>query len=201
MFKTNVELHDFNTLDPKRTSPYHFYQFWMNASDEDAEKYIKIFTILSKEEIEALVKEHQDAPHLRVLQKRLAREITIMTHSEEEYEKVVEASVILFGKGTKETLSKLDSETLLAVFEGVPQFTVKKDELSAGIPILDLLAEKIKVFSSKGEIRRLMKDNGLSINQEKEQNFEKTINGEDLINDQFILIRKGKKKYSLIIAD
>ncbi len=188
-------------LDPKRTSPYHFYQFWMNASDEDAEKYIKIFTILSKEEIEALVKEHQDAPHLRVLQKRLAREITIMTHSEKEYEKAVEASVILFGKGTKETLSKLDSETLLAVFEGVPQFTVKKDELSAGIPILDLLAEKIKVFSSKGEIRRLMKDNGLSINQEKEQNFEKIINDQDLINDQFILIRKGKKKYSLIIAE
>ena len=188
-------------LDPKRTSPYHFYQFWMNASDEDAEKYIKIFTILSKEEIEALVKEHQDAPHLRVLQKRLAREITIMTHSEEEYEKAVEASVILFGKGTKETLSKLDSETLLTVFEGVPQFTVKKDELSAGIPILDLLTEKTNIFSSKGEIRRLMKDNGLSINQEKEQNFEKIINDQDLINDQFILIRKGKKKYSLIIAE
>jgi len=188
-------------LDPKRTSPYRFYQFWLNASDEDAEKYIKIFTILSKEEIQKLVKEHQEAPHLRVLQKRLAKEITIMTHSEEEYEKAVDASAILFGKGTKETLAKLDSDTLLSVFEGVPQFMLKKNELSAGIPILDLLAEKTKVFSSKGEIRRLMKDNGLSINQEKEQNFEKIIKSNDLINSQFILVRKGKKKYSLIIAE
>ena len=188
-------------LDPKRTSPYHFYQFWMNASDEDAEKFLKIFTLISKEEIDKLIKEHQEAPHLRVLQNRLAREITVMTHSEEEYNKAVDASAILFGKGTKETLSKLDADTLLSVFEGVPQFIIKKDELSAGIPILDLLAEKTKVFSSKGEIRRLMKDNGLSINQEKEQNFEKTITDNDLINSQFILIRKGKKKYSLIIAE
>ncbi len=187
-------------LDPKRTSPYKFYQFWMNASDEDAEKYIKIFTIISKEEIDALIKEHQEAPHLRTLQKRLAKEITVMTHSEEEYNKAVDASAILFGKGTKETLSKLDSETLLSVFEGVPQFNVGKEELSAGIPILDLLAEKTKVFASKGELRRLMKDNGLSINQEKEQNVEKTVTEADLINNQFILIRKGKKKYSLIIV-
>ena len=187
-------------LDPKRTSPYKFYQFWLNASDEDAVKYIKIFTLISKEEIEALVKEHQDAPHLRVLQKRLAKELTVMTHSEEEYNKAVDASAILFGKGTKETLAKLDSDTLLSVFEGVPQFKINKDELSAGIPILDLLAEKIKVFTSKGELRRLMKDNGLSINQEKEQNLEKIINADDLINNQFILIRKGKKKYFLIIA-
>jgi tyrosyl-tRNA synthetase len=188
-------------LDPKRTSPYKFYQFWLNASDDDAVKYIKIFTLISKEEIEALVKEHQDAPHLRVLQKRLAKELTVMTHSEEEYNKAVDASAILFGKGTKETLAKLDSDTLLSVFEGVPQFKINKDELSAGIPILDLLAEKIKVFTSKGELRRLMKDNGLSINQEKEQNVEKTINADDLINNQFILIRKGKKKYFLIIAE
>ncbi len=187
-------------LDPKRTSPYHFYQFWMNATDKDAEKFLKIFTLISKEEIDTLIKEHQEAPHLRILQKRLAKELTIMTHSEEEYEKALDASAILFGKGTKETLSKLDSETLLSIFEGVPQFTISKTELTAGIPILDLLAEKTKVFSSKGEIRRLMKDNGLSINQEKEQNFEKTITSDDLINDQFILIRKGKKKYSLIIA-
>ncbi len=187
-------------LDPKRTSPYHFYQFWMNATDKDAEKFLKIFTLISKEEIDTLIKEHQEAPHLRILQKRLAKELTIMTHSEEEYEKALDASAILFGKGTKETLSKLDSETLLSIFEGVPQFTISKTELTAGIPILDLLAEKTKVFSSKGEIRRLMKDNGLSINQEKKQNFEKTITSDDLINDQFILIRKGKKKYSLIIA-
>jgi len=186
-------------LDPKRTSPYKFYQFWMNASDKDAEKYIKIFTIISKEEIDALIKEHQEAPHLRVLQKRLAKEITVMTHSEEEYNKAVDASAILFGKGTKETLSKLDSETLLSVFEGVPQFKLSKTELLAGIPILDLLAEKTKIFPSKGELRRLMKDNGLSINQEKEQNTEKTFNNNDLINDKFILVRKGKKKYSLII--
>ena len=188
-------------LDPKRTSPYHFYQFWMNASDEDAEKYIKIFTILSKEEIDALIKEHQDAPHLRVLQKRLAKEITVMTHSEEEYNKAVDASAILFGKGTKATLSKLDSETLLSVFEGVPQFKLSKTELFAGIPILDLLAEKIKIFPSKGELRRLMKDNGLSINQEKEQNVEKVINSDNLINNKFILVRKGKKKYFLIIVE
>ena len=186
-------------LDPKRTSPYKFYQFWMNASDKDAEKYIKIFTIISKEEIDALIKEHQEAPHLRALQKRLAKEITVMTHSEEEYNKAVDASAILFGKGTKETLSKLDSETLLSVFEGVPQFKLSKTELLAGIPILDLLAEKTKIFPSKGELRRLMKDNGLSINQEKEQNTEKTFNNNDLINDKFILVRKGKKKYSLII--
>lgn len=188
-------------LDPKRTSPYKFYQFWLNASDEDAVKYIKIFTLISKEEIDSLVKEHQEAPHLRVLQKRLAKELTVMTHSEDEYNKAVDASAILFGKGTKETLAKLDSDTLLSVFEGVPQFKLSKDELSAGIPILDLLAEKTKIFASKGELRRLMKDNGLSINQEKEQNVEKTINTDDLIKDQFILIRKGKKKYSLIIAE
>ena len=188
-------------LDPKRTSPYKFYQFWMNASDQDAEKYIKIFTIIPKEEIDALVKEHQEAPHLRLLQSRLAKEITVMTHSEEDYNNAVDASAILFGKGTKETLSKLGSDTLLSVFEGVSQFEINKDELLAGIPILDLLAEKTKVFASKGELRRLMKDNGLSINQEKEQNVEKMVDEADLINGKFILIRKGKKKYSLIIAE
>ena len=188
-------------LDPKRTSPYHFYQFWMNSSDEDAEKYIKIFTILPKEEIDSLIKEQQEAPHLRVLQKKLAKEITVMTHSEEEYQKAVDASAILFGKGTKETLSKLGAETLLAVFDGVPQFKISKKELSAGIPILDLLAEKTKVFVSKSELRRAMKGNALSINQEKEQNVEKSITVDDLINDKFILIRNGKKKYSLIIVE
>ena len=188
-------------LDPKRTSPYKFFQFWMNASDKDAEKYIKIFTIISKEEIDALIKEHQEAPHLRALQKRLAKEITVMTHSEEEYNKAVDASAILFGKGTKETLSKLDSETLLSVFEGVPQFKLSKTELLAEIPILDLLVEKTKIFPSKGELRRLMKDNGLSINQEKEQNIDKIFNNNDLINNKFILVRKGKKKYFLIIVE
>ncbi|RLD75329.1 MAG: tyrosine--tRNA ligase [Bacteroidetes bacterium] len=188
-------------LDPKRTSPYKFYQFWMNASDKDAEKYIKIFTIISKEEIDALIKEHQEAPHLRALQKRLAKEITVMTHSEDEYNKAVDASAILFGKGTKETLSKLDSETLLSVFEGVPQFKLSKTELLAEIPILDLLVEKTKIFPSKGELRRLMKDNGLSINQEKEQNIDKIFNNNDLINNKFILVRKGKKKYFLIIVE
>ena len=188
-------------LDPKRTSPYKFYQFWLNASDDDAVKYIKIFTLISKKEIEALVKEHQEAPHLRVLQKRLAKELTVMTHSEAAYNNAIDASAILFGKGTKETLAKLDSDTLLSVFEGVPQFNINKDELSDGIQILDLLVEKTNVFASKGELRRLMKDNGLSINQEKEQNVEKLVNTDDLINDRFILIRKGKKKYFLIIAE
>jgi tyrosyl-tRNA synthetase len=188
-------------LDPKRTSPYEFYQFWLNSSDDDAEKYAKIFMTITPSEIDALIEEHKTAPHERKLQKALAKEITIMTHSEKDYDTAIAASEILFGKGTKETLAKLDEEAFMSIFKGVPQFKVGKDLISSGIAILDLLAEQTQVFGSKGEARRLMKDNGLSINQEKEQNQEKIINSSDLINDKFILIRKGKKNYFLIIAE
>ena len=187
-------------LDPIRTSPYEFYQFWLNSSDEDAEKFIKIFTILPKEKISTLIDEQKQAPHLRILQKTLAKEVTIMAHSEKDYQTVIDASEILFGNGTKETLNNLDQNTFLAVFKGVPQFEINKELINKGIPILDLMAESTQIFPSKGEMRRLMKDNGLSINQEKEQDPEKLINASDLINDQFILVRKGKKNYFLIIA-
>ncbi len=188
-------------LDPMRTSPYEFYQFWLNSSDEDAEKFIKIFTILPKEKIAALIDEHKNAPHLRILQKTLAKEVTIIAHSEKDYQTAVEASEILFGNGTKETLNNLDQNTFLAVFKGVPQFEIAKDLINKGIPILDLMAETTQIFPSKGDMRRLMKDNGLSINQEKEQDPEKVITASDLINDQFIVVRKGKKNYFLIIAN
>src|SRR5690554_2665339 len=154
-------------LDPERTTPYQFYQFWLNASDEDAERYIKIFTALPKEEIDALAAEHKTAPHARVLQKRLAEEVTVMVHSKEDYEMAVEASQILFGKGTAEQLRKLGEKTFLSVFEGVPQFQIAKTELEQGINVVDLLAEKTEVFPSKGELRRTIKGNGLSINKEK----------------------------------
>ena len=147
-------------LDPERTSPYAFFQFWLNTSDEDAERYIKIFTLLSKEEIDTLVAEHKEAPHARALQKKLAEEVTTMVHSREEYHMAVEASQILFGKGTAEQLRKLNENTFLAVFEGVPQFNISKDELAAGINVIDLLAEKTEVFPSKGELRRTIKVTG-----------------------------------------
>jgi len=187
-------------LDPERTTPYQFYQFWLNASDEDAERYIKIFTALPKNEIDALVVEHKTAPHARALQKRLAEEVTVMVHSKEDYDMAVEASQILFGKGTAEQLRKLDEKTFLAVFEGVPQFQVSKTELEQGINIVDLLAEKIGVFPSKGELRRTIKGNGLSINQEKVGDEGLVIDSSFLIGGKYILAQKGKKNYSLIIA-
>jgi tyrosyl-tRNA synthetase len=173
----------------------------LNSADDEAEKYIKIFTVLPKDEIFALVEEHKKAPHLRILQKRLAREVTVMAHSEKEYQLAVDASQILFGQGTKETLQSLDNETFLSIFKGVPQFAIKKELLFNGIPILDLLVEHTKIFNSKGEARRLMTDNGLSLNQEKEQEPEKSVNTSDLINNRFILFRKGKKNYFLVIAE
>ncbi|WP_372936088.1 tyrosine--tRNA ligase [Mariniphaga sediminis] len=187
-------------LDPERTTPYQFYQFWLNASDEDAEKYIKIFTALPKDEIEALVEEHKEAPHARVLQKKLAEEVTIMVHSKEDYEMAVEASQILFGKGTAEQLRKLDEKTFLSVFEGVPQFNVEKSELEKGINVVDLLAEKTSVFPSKGELRRTIKGNGLSINKEKASDEALIVDTGFLIGGKYILAQKGKKNYSLIIA-
>ena len=187
-------------LDPRYTSPYKFYQFWLNVSDADAERYIKIFTALSKEEIDALIEEQHAAPHLRPIQKRLAKEITIMVHSTEDYEAAVEASNILFGNSTSEQLKKLDEDTLLAVFEGVPQFEISKNELIQGIKAVDLLTEKAAVFPSKGEMRKITQGGGVSVNKEKLLQFDKEISEKDLLNGKYILVQKGKKNYFLIIA-
>lgn len=185
-------------LDTQRTSPYAFYQFWMNTSDADAEKFIKIFTMLPKEEITELIDKHNQAPHQRLLQQRLAKEVTIMVHSQDDYKTAVEASQILFGKGTKETLAKLDENTFLSIFDGVPQFEIESAKLREGVNIIELLSVETQVFKSKGEMRRLMKDNGLSINQEKENNPDAIINTDALINNKYMLVRQGKKKYFII---
>lgn len=188
-------------LDPGRTSPYEFLQFWLNTSDDDAENFIKIFTLLSQEEIETLVANHREAPHDRVLQKRLAEELTVMVHSREEYDNAVEASQILFGKGTSENLSKIDERTFLSIFEGVPQFSVKKSDISEGIGILDLLAERTQVFPSKGELRRLIKGGGVSINKTKVSDPEMIIQAALLLNEKYLLVQKGKKNYYLITVN
>ena len=185
-------------LDPRYTSPYQFYQFWLNVSDEDAERYIKIFTMLSQEEIDNLIAQHREAPHTRLLQKTLGRELTVMVHSEEEHQAAVDASQILFGKGTTESLKKLSEADLLSVFEGVPQPTISRSELENGIDILELLAEKTDVFASKGEARRMIKNNGLSLNKSKVTSAESAIDTSYLLNDKFILIQKGKKNYYLL---
>ena len=187
-------------LDPLRTSPYKFYQFWLNTSDDDARKYIKIFTLLTKDTVDALVQEHLEAPHLRLLQKCLAKEVTCMVHSEEAYLTAVEASEILFGKGTEETLHKLDEETLLSIFEGVPQYNVSREELATGINVIDLLAEKSEVFPSKGEARRTIAGGGVSINKAKIESAELIFNAASLINGKYLLVQKGKKNYFLLIA-
>ena len=186
-------------LDKRYTSPYKFYQFWLNVSDEDAEKYIKIFTFLSQEEVASLTQEQQTAPHLRPLQKRLAQEITIMVHSQEDYLAAVEASNILFGNATSESLRNLDEETFLSVFEGVPRYEITHSTLSEGIDIVSLLAEQTQIFASKGEARRMLKDNGVSVNKEKVQD-NKVVQIDDLINNRYILIQKGKKNYFVIIV-
>lgn len=188
-------------LDPERTSPYEFYQFWLNTSDDDAERYIKIFTLLSKDEIDGLVTEHKEAPHARLLQKKLAEEVTTMVHSKEDYEMAVEASQILFGKGTAEQLRKLNEITFLAVFEGVPQFSLPKDEVENGVNVVDLLAEKTEVFPSKGELRRTIKGNGLSINKNKVTDPDLMVDNSFLIDGKYILAQKGKKNYYLIIVE
>ncbi|MBQ9099841.1 MAG: tyrosine--tRNA ligase [Paludibacteraceae bacterium] len=187
-------------LDKKYTSPYKFYQFWLNVTDEDAEKYIKIFTNLSKEEIDSLIAEQSETPHLRPLQKRLAKEITIMVHSEEDYSSAVEASNILFGNATAETLKNIDEETFLSVFEGVPQFYVDKNIFEKGIKILDLTVDSAPIFSSKGEIRKLIQGGGISINKEKLTDADIVIDSSFLLKEKYILIQKGKKNYFLIIA-
>ncbi|GHT00620.1 tyrosine--tRNA ligase [Bacteroidia bacterium] len=187
-------------LDRRYTSPYKFYQFWLNVSDADAEKYIKIFTALDKDEIDGLISEQQAAPHLRPLQKRLAQEVTIMVHSQEDYDLAVEASGILFGNSTSDALKKLDEATLLDVFAGVPQFTVSKEEIVAGIKAVDLLTDKAAVFPSKGEMKKLVQSGGVSINKEKLPTFDTTIDTSYLLGDKYILIQKGKKNYFLLIV-
>ena len=186
-------------LDPKRTSPYKFYQFWLNTTDLDAEKYIKIFTILPPAEIDALIERHRENPGARELQKVLAKEITILIHGEEAYNSALEASNILFGKATADSLRKLDEDTLLAVFEGVPQFNIAKAELNAGIGIIDFLAEKTSILASKGEARRALKANGISINKEKVTE-DLVVNESNLIGDKYILAQSGKKNYFLVIV-
>jgi len=188
-------------LDRRYTSPYKFYQFWLNVSDADAEKYIKIFTSIGKEEIAGLVVEHTQAPHLRILQKRLAQEVTVMVHSEEDYQAAVDASNILFGNSTSETLKKLDEETLLAVFDGVPQFTIAKSELASGVKAIDLLTDSAAVFPSKGEMRKLVQSGGVSINKEKLENQDELLNTSKLLNDKYLLVQKGKKNYFLLTAE
>ncbi len=184
-------------LDPEKTTPYEFYQFWLNVSDDDSKKYIKIFTLLTKSEIESLIKEHDEAPHLRILQKKLSREITRMVHSQKLLEAAEEASQILFGKGTTETLKRLDEKMLLSVFKGVPQPEVSRAEFEAGIGILDFLAEKTKIFKSNGEARRMLKDKAVQINKTKiDDQYKLSLN--DLLNNKYILIQKGKKNYFLV---
>jgi tyrosyl-tRNA synthetase len=184
-------------LDPDKTTPYEFYQFWLNVSDEDAEKYIKIFTLLSKDEITALIAKHQEAPHMRLLQKELAREITIRVHAEEDYNAAIEASQILFGKGTTEMLRNMDERMLLSVFKGVPQAAVSLNEFDEGIGLLDFLSKKAGAFSSNGEARRMLKDGGVSINKQK-INDTHAISRKDLLNDKYVLVQKGKKNYFLV---
>ncbi|HQL69695.1 MAG TPA: tyrosine--tRNA ligase, partial [Bacteroidales bacterium] len=187
-------------LDPERTSPYKFYQFWLNISDEDAEKYIRIFTLLQQQEIEELTAAHRNEPHLRLLQKKLAEQITCMVHSTEEYNTAVAASEILFGKGTADQLASLDEKTILAVFEGVPVFEVAKSEFENGIALMQLLTENAPVFPSKGELRRSIQGNGLSINKQKYTDVNGIIHVDSLISGKFIVVQKGKKDYYLIVA-
>lgn len=183
-------------LDPERTSPYKFYQFWMNVSDEDAEKYLKIFTMLSREEIESLVMEHGKAPHTRVLQRRLAEEVTVMVHSREEYDLAVEASGILFGKGTEESLRRMSESLFLTIFEGVPLYDLDRADLEGSVT--GLLAEKTGIFASRGEVRRLVAGGGVSINKEKLTDPDRNMTGQDLIKNKYLLVQKGKKNYFLI---
>ena len=187
-------------LDARYTSPYKFYQFWLNVSDDDAARYIKIFTMLSREEVESLIAAHAEAPHLRLLQKRLAEEVTVMVHSRDEYDKAVEASGILFGNSTSEALRRLDEDTLLAVFEGVPTFEVPMSLFDAGVKAIDLLVENAAVFPSKGEMRKLTQGGGVSVNKEKLAAPDQTLGKVDLLDGKYLIVQRGKKNYYLIVA-
>ena len=184
-------------LDKTKTSPYKFYQFWLNSSDDDADNYIKIFTLKSQEEIKQLTNEHEQAPHLRVLQNTIANEVTTRVHSGEDLDMAIKASNILFGKSTADDLKSLDEETFLSVFEGVPQFEISKADLDLGV--LDIVAEKTQIFSSKGEARRMIKSNAVSINKEKITE-DVQLSENNLLNGKYILAQKGKKNYFLIIV-
>ena len=187
-------------LDPQRTTPYKFYQFWLNVGDEEAERYIKIFTSLPKDEIDALIAEHRADPGRRVLQKRLGEEVTCMVHSRADYEMAVEASNILFGKATKESLQRLDEATLLSVFDGVPRFTVGRSQ-AIGAKAVDLFAETTQCFASKGEMRKLVQGGGVSLNKEKLAQFDRPIEEADLIAGKYLLVQRGKKNYYLITVN
>lgn len=187
-------------LDPERTSPYRFYQFWLNTTDEDAARYVKIFTLLPPVEIDALIAEHQEAPHLRKLQKTLAKEITCLIHGEEAWQSALEASQILFGDAASETLRKIDEKTFLAVFEGVPQCEVAAGDLAAGIPIVEFLSGKTAVVGSKGEARRALKSNAVRVNKEKVDGEQFVVDRSLLINGKYILVQTGKKNYCLVIV-
>lgn len=184
-------------LSPEYTSPYQFYQFWLNVSDEDANKYIKIFTMLTQEEVTALINEHNETPHLRSLQRRLAKEVTTMVHSVEEYEKAVEASEILFGKSTTEQLLTLDERLLLQIFEGVPQFEVKKSDLT-GLTFANMTTDNAAIFPSKGDLRRLVKGGGVAVNKVVVEDADMIMSEDMLIAGKYLLIQKGKKNYFLV---
>ena len=184
-------------LDRKRTSPYKFYQYWLNSSDEDAKTYIKIFTLKSEEEINSIIAEHEEAHHLRLLQKSLAEEITTRVHSKEDYEAAVEASNVLFGKSTSETLKNLSEEDMLSIFEGVPKAEISVSELEAGIDLVDLLVEKTSFLPSNKEARRAIKENSISLNKDKVTD-ELLVNKTHLVSDKYLLLQRGKKKYFLV---
>ena len=184
-------------LDAKRTSPYKFYQYWLNSSDEDAEKYIKIFTFLDKDAVEALVAEHREAPHLRLLQKKIGEEVTVMTHGQEAFDNAIKASQILFGKSTSEDLKSLDEQTFLDIFEGVPQATISKEDIDNGLDMIGALAAKTGFLNSNGEARRALKENAISVNKEKvTDSF--MITSSDIIADSYVLLQRGKKNYFLL---
>ena len=185
-------------LDPSKTTVYQFYQFWLNVADDDAEKFIKIFTMLTREEIDDLVAKHRAEPHLRILQKRLAGEVTVMAHSQEDYDAAVEASQILFGKGTTDQLRRMDEATFLSVFEGVPMFDVSAAVLNQGVSLSDLCSVHTKIAESKGEFRRLVQGGGVSLNKEKAENAEMIIMADKLLNNKYLLIQKGKRSYFLV---
>lgn len=188
-------------LDPKRTSPYKFYQYWLNASDEDTKNYIRIFTLKNRDEIESLETEHAKAPHLRLLQKELATDITVRVHSKKDLDAAVEASGILFGSGTAEGLKSLSESDLLSVFEGVPQVDIARTMIEGGVNVIDFLADHTRIFPSRGEARKMIQGGGVFINKEKIQEPEMIINTEHVIKDKYILAQKGKKNYYLIILN
>lgn len=188
-------------LDPARTSPYKFYQFWLNGTDEDSRNYIRIFTTLSREEVEAIEKEHETAPHLRRLQKVVAEEVTVRVHSRKDYDQAVEASEILFGNAPTESLSRLDAPTLLSVFEGVPMHRISKVTLEAGVPLLELLADLTGIFTSRGEARKMLQSGGVSINKSKVTDVNEIRDSATLLQGKYLLVQKGKKNYHLIVAE